>query len=709
MGKARELIEKMAISIANHIMQFLPTSDSGYLPRGDKFYNGYIFSDKQIIARQAALDLVLRALICHLLDATNILDIVPASYLIAQSNKLLENLGLLPHPFSKLDELYNRANIILQKADIAALANALQCEQGDILGKVYTSWIPQNIRRPLGQFWTPWPIARLITWWTIRSPSDYVLDPAFGSGVLLMTAIERLTCLGASIESALQQVAGVELSPSVFLLGLANILLRYAPRVPRLKWADFLMPERKFDAILMESSASYLSEIRQMALSGLGLPLPTAFSNQFDAIVCNPPYTRHHHLPEAYKSFLAFMMEQEYGIRLSRFSSLFAYFFLQASKMLSPTGRMAFITPVTVFEAFYSKQIKLFIKKHLRLRAIVTFDETCPVFEGVDAAVCITMVEGPNTPVTNRVVHVQIRQWPGVEPILQIIERGRTITTEWGNCYEINLAELKPSRKWTVNVYTNNRFSNERFIPLSTLARVIRGIATGANKFFVLSDEEVVNWGLRQAYLRPVLTKTREVPGYVFTQADFERLGCEGKKRWLLYLTSPVIPGTPEARYIRYGEALGIHKRSLVKNRTLWYLVEQRAPAPIYFTYLSRKRSRFIYNKTDALALNAFLCIYPDPIISQDETMLKALLAILNSLIAKDSLRYIGRSYGGDSVKIEPREMDRLPILNPKELTLEERKTLAHLFDRLSNAKSEEDEKAIRGLIDDVIADIVER
>jgi len=106
------------------------------------------------------------------------------------------------------------------------------------------------------------------------------------------------------------------------------------------------------------------------------------------------------------------------------------------------------------------------------------------------------------------------------------------------------------------------------------------------------------------------------------------------------------------------------------------------------------------------LALNVFLCIYPIPTISRDETMLKALLAVLNSPVAKDALRHVGRTYGGDTIKVEPREMDRLPVLNPIKLTADERERLAELFDQLCRADSEEVEKTIRQTIDKAIAGV---
>lgn len=706
MTDARSMIESLALPIVDRLVQAMPTTADEGLVQWAEFHGWDVPVDKRVVARQAALNLLLRALICYRLDANELPTEASAHFIMAHSNGLLKNLGIAPQPSSYLDHLAVKGGVVLQKSEIAALASVLQRERGDVIGDVYASWVPQGARRTLGQFWTPWPIAQLMTWWAIQSPDDCVLDPACGSGIFLLTAIVRLASLGTPAEVISRQVAGIELSPLVFLMGLTNVLLQYGPHAPRLQWGDFLMPGREPYMVLRESLATYVVGAQQMALPGMEVVVPTAFPDQFDAIVCNPPYTRHHHLPEAYKSSWAMVMKQEYGIRLSRFSSLFAYFFVQASRMLSSTGRMAFITPATVFEASYSRQVKAFIQRQLRLRAIISFDEALSVFEGVDTAACITLVEGPGAPASDRAVHVQIRKWPGVGPVLQAIEQGGTVTADWGSSRELDLSTLEPRRKWTVIGRANDRFDNEHFVPLSTLARVVRGIATGANDFFVLSDDEVAKWGLKQENLRPVLTKTRETPGYVFTQADFDRLGREGKKRWLLYLTGPVTPGTAEACYIQHGEARGLHERSLVKTRSLWYVMEQRDPAPIYFTYLSRRRSRFIHNQAGVLALNAFLCIYPVPAISRDETTLKALLAMLNSLIAKDSLRHVGRTYGGDTIKIEPREMDRLPVLNPIKLAASERKRLAELFDQLCRADSEETERAIRQAIDEAIATI---
>ncbi len=659
------------------------------------------------VARQAALSLLLKALICQIVSPGALPDPAPANEILAKVGEVCKYLGWGHLPASYLDSLALETGASIDMPTVAHLLTILQREsQDDVIGDVYATLIPQDARRTLGQFWTPVHIAELMTHWAIQKPNDRVLDPAFGSGVFLLTAIKRLLDLGQSSPTATQQVAGIELSPLAFEMGVVNVLLRYPQARPSLRLGDFLVPQRAPMSVLRESSVAYDIETFQPPLPGLEPSTPTAFPDLFDIIVCNPPYTRHHHLPEAYKAEWVKGVEQQFGLRLSRFSSLFAYFFVQAARMLKPSGRMAFITPAVVFEASYSRQVKAFIQRQLRLHAIITFDEALSVFEGVDTAACITLLEGPQAPRRDQVTLIHVSQWPGTQTLLDVLASDSAATYPWGSVHSVALTDLQPRRKWTVITREAGRFADDRFVPLGQLARVMRGIATGANDFFVLSDAEVEAWGLNPASLRPVLTKTREAPGYVFDRDDFERLGREGKKRWLLYLSGPLGTDTPEARYIRHGEQLGLHQRSLVQKRARWYEMERRDPAPIYFTYLSRKKSRFIYNRAGVLALNVFLYIYPDQRIVEDEIALKALLAILNSLVSKDALRRVGRTYGGDTIKLEPREMDQLPVLNP--LALEEvvRNRLADLFDKLCAAKSDDVKEKIRQAIDETVAGV---
>jgi hypothetical protein len=65
--------------------------------------------------------------------------------------------------------------------------------------------------------------------------------------------------------------------------------------------------------------------------------------------------------------------------------------------------------------------------------------------------------------------------------------------------------------------------------------------------------------------------------------------------------------------------------------------------------------------------------------------------AILNSSPIKEQLHLVGRSYGGDTVKLEPREMDKLPILDPRLLDDDEVRRVNLLFEALCETPLDEE------------------
>jgi hypothetical protein len=178
-----------------------------------------------------------------------------------------------------------------------------------------------------------------------------------------------------------------------------------------------------------------------------------------------------------------------------------------------------------------------------------------------------------------------------------------------------------------------------------------------------------------------------------------------GKKRWLFYcsLDPHALENTKAFKYIKYGEQAGYPERSLIKLRRRWYELERRMAPKIIFTYLTRGNARFIYNAADALALNVFLLIYPASEIINDSIKLKALLAYLNSNIAKEQLRRVGRTYGGKTLKLEPRELDNLPVLDVRRINHRKLEELAALFDELCSSESD----ACKVKIDKVVRELL--
>ena len=151
------------------------------------------------------------------------------------------------------------------------------------------------------------------------------------------------------------------------------------------------------------------------------------------------------------------------------------------------------------------------------------------------------------------------------------------------------------------------------------------------------------------------------------------------------------------------------HSGYLAQNRNPWFVVDRRDPPPIVLTYMSRGGTRFIRNETTARNLSNLHGMYID--VEMDETQLKALLAYLNSDFASEVVRRSGRTYSSGMDKIEPNEMEGVPVLDPRDLDDQTVHTLAELFDEL-RATARDDSKSVTeavSTIDDVLQQVLNK
>jgi adenine-specific DNA-methyltransferase len=128
-------------------------------------------------------------------------------------------------------------------------------------------------------------------------------------------------------------------------------------------------------------------------------------------------------------------------------------------------------------------------------------------------------------------------------------------------------------------------------VELGDLASVKRGIATGANDFFILSENEVRQRNISRKYLRPIITNARFIPHIDFTDVDFESLKKQGVKVWLLDVADTIeeLKGDPVADYLALGQRRELHERYLTKTRKKWYFQQKRPPPTIIFPLMMRK------------------------------------------------------------------------------------------------------------------------
>jgi hypothetical protein len=201
---------------------------------------------------------------------------------------------------------------------------------------------------------------------------------------------------------------------------------------------------------------------------------------------------------------------------------------------------------------------------------------------------------------------------------------------------------------------------------------VKRGLATGENKFFVLTTQQVMEHHLPMDVLTPVLPSPRYVntdiirsdeQGHPTNVEPLFLLNCRQKPEELA-------TQHPEV-WIYLQRGIGtVSEKYLCKNRKLWYLQEARDPAPILCTYMGRGGAdgtpfRFILNESKAVATNSFLMLYPKPIwrrqMQQHPELMTQVWEVLSAITTEDLVNE-GRTYGGGLEKIEPSELGNVPV-----------------------------------------------
>jgi hypothetical protein len=263
--------------------------------------------------------------------------------------------------------------------------------------------------------------------------------------------------------------------------------------------------------------------------------------------------------------------------------------------------------------------------------------------------------------------------------------------------------------------------------------RVTRGLSTGENDFFCRTQAEVDQWGLQEKHLSRLVWSPKNVDGYDLRADDWEQQRDNGSEVWLLYYLDDVtgvpetIPDTVSKRADRFESVTDeldatdgcratvaeylwsgltdhetLTERTILQARSPWYRVERREPAPILVPCMRRGDFRAVLNEANVRYLNNFRGIYPDATI--DKTEIKALLAYLNSDFVGTVVRQHERTYAGGLDKVEPGDLENIPVIDPRELRDDVVDNLAAAFDELRDvAQRDEDEQVVLDWIDSIL------
>ncbi len=236
---------------------------------------------------------------------------------------------------------------------------------------------------------------------SIESDKDKILDPACGSGTLLVSAYkQKLNLSGKEISQGLHQqyleedLTGIDIMPFSAHLAAINLALLeplYETNYVRVAIEDSteLQPGDELQAVREQLKSAFknakITDWLQdktpkkpkttRGVVNIKVDLKRQMKlDKVDVIIMNPPFTSCDNLPLEYKKELEqrFERPKQYSECIKGKLSFQAYFLLIADKFLKDGGRIASVLPITTFVGKAFQKIDEYLLKNYTIEYIIT-------------------------------------------------------------------------------------------------------------------------------------------------------------------------------------------------------------------------------------------------------------------------------------------------------------------------------------------------
>jgi adenine-specific DNA-methyltransferase len=378
-------------------------------------------------------------------------------------------------------------------------------------------------------------------------------------------------------------------------------------------------------------------------------------AQRFNLVLTNPPYVRHHHLSSSDKDRLKAQLARSLPyLDLSGLAGLYCYFLLLCHDWMEEGGLAVWLIPSEFMDVNYGVGLRRYLTERVTLLHIHRF---CPTdVQFTDALVSSAVVVFRKAP-------------PPAGHAARFSFAGPIAQARMDALVSVNM--LSRSRKWT-QFPSSTTVKNSDQPNLGEVFDIKRGLATGSNSFFLLTEAQIVNWEVPRSFLKPILPSPRHLKADIIEALPngdpdisprLYLLDCQESEerirvKWPRFY-----------EYLQQGRAQHIHRAYLASRRVPWYSQERRPPAPFLCNYMGRAQNgrhpfRFLWNRSQATAHNVYLLLYPKgPLRIALEKRPELAAQVFGALqrITQAQLLSEGRVYGGGLHKVEPRELAQIP------------------------------------------------
>lgn len=510
------------------------------------------------------------------------------------------------------------------------LTSDIDIKDNNNLEKTYSNTISQEHIKKFGQYFTDEHVAEFMVEWACKDAKN-ALDPAVGNSIFLKKIAEKYkNCI----------LEGYELDKEIldFFGNPANANIH---------------------------NSDYLN---------------CDWNKKYDAIVCNPPYSKFQFIDNR-KEIIQKIFENT-GIKFSGYTNLYIYFLLKSIFQLSPQGKLAYIIPTEFLNSKYGEQIKEILIEKKLINTIINFENDSELFFNATTTSCILLLDKS---IKNEIKFYNLKS----------IDELNIINKKY--CIKVKYENINSNEKWRCYLKheNNNRSEYRNIKKISEFCSVKRGIATGDNTFFCLSKSKMEKFKIPIQSVSNCICKSSDISDPIFQKSDFDILKENDKTVFLLDINENEENLIKD--YISIGIKEGVNKKYLPANRKKWYIMEQKDIAPIWVSTACRNRIKFIRNLTNSKSLTTFHSIFVNKDYEKDTDLIFCyfLTPIAQSLI-NDNRKELGNGLN----KFQPSDLNSANMLDLNIITTDDRQNILNIY---NDMKSEYNYNQIEK-INDIIA-----
>jgi adenine-specific DNA-methyltransferase len=482
---------------------------------------------------------------------------------------------------------------------------------------------PQKLR---GGYYTPADLATFLARWVGQINPTRILEPSCGDGAFF-DALSR----AGGFEDA--TITGFELDPDEAAKATAS--------AGRAGFAEATVHAQDF----LQWALDRMTDTGNLF----------AGDGYFDACVGNPPFVRYQYLPAPFQE-RAEKIFKKLGLRFTKHTNAWVPFILASVALLRPGGRLAMVVPAEIIHVTHAQSLRSYLGRECSRLVIIDPEEIW--FTDTLQGAVILMAEKHHIPgVVGEglgMFPVRGRNFLDLDPAdifaaPQAIN-GRTVEGKWTRA----LLDA-PTR-----ALLDELAEHPQVHKFDDIAQVDVGIVTGANKFFLVSDEVVDRHNLAR-WAHPMFGRSEHCPGIIYDEFQHAENAAKGNPTNFLWFSEDAHQMTPDAKaYIREGEKEKLHMRYKCGVRSPWYTVPSVYATEIGMLKRSHDTPRLILNRIGAYTTDTAYRIRAHGVEGD-----KLVGCFLNPLTAL-SAELESRHYGGGVLEMVPSEIERLLIPLPE-------------------------------------------